>query len=155
PVKVQRRSKSGKDDESGQMNEPSGLDKSALDLDELSSQRTVDEMMATASVKRVETVEAPLEKGEKGGKSKISRLVKNISRALVQYKLPSTEVLTPPAPRSEMAEAELMERARQLAEKCAEFNVSGQVKQISPGPVVTTFEFKPDPGVKYSRITSL
>ncbi|HMB28230.1 MAG TPA: DNA translocase FtsK, partial [Blastocatellia bacterium] len=51
--------------------------------------------------------------------------------------------------------AELMERARQLAEKCAEFNVSGQVKQISPGPVVTTFEFKPDPGVKYSRITSL
>src|SRR4029453_16830887 len=34
-------------------------------------------------------------------------------------------------------------------------NVSGQVKQISPGPVVTTFEFKPDPGVKYNRVTSL
>ncbi len=74
------------------------------------------------------------------------------------YKLPSSEVLTPPSPRREMTkadEAELLERARQLAEKCAEFNVSGQVKQISPGPVVTTFEFKPDPGVKYSRITSL
>src|SRR5207253_7748977 len=51
--------------------------------------------------------------------------------------------------------AELMERAQQLAEKCREFNVAGQVKQISPGPVVTTFEFKPDPGVKYSRVTSL
>jgi len=150
-----RRSKTIKVDEPSQINEPVDLGNGAFDLDELSPQRTVDEMMATASVKRVENAEAAVEKGDKGGKSKLGRLVKNISRALSNYKLPSTEMLTPPAPRSEMAEAELMERARQLAEKCAEFNVSGQVKQISPGPVVTTFEFKPDPGVKYSRITSL
>jgi DNA segregation ATPase FtsK/SpoIIIE, S-DNA-T family len=154
-ITVQRRSKTDKEDESSQVNEPGDLGKGAFDLDELSPQRTVDEMMATASVKRVETTEASVEKGEKGGKSKIGQLVKKVSRVLSHYKLPSTEMLTPPAPRSEMAEAELMERARQLAEKCAEFNVSGQVKQISPGPVVTTFEFKPDPGVKYSRITSL
>ncbi len=118
------------------------------------SKRSVEDMMSTASVKRAEAAEAP-DKADKGGKSKLGQLVKNISRVMANYKLPSTEMLTPPAPRSEMAEAELMERARQLAEKCAEFNVSGQVKQISPGPVVTTFEFKPDPGVKYSRITSL
>lgn len=155
PVVGQRRSKIGNEDEPGQMNKPPDPDETSFDLDELSAQRTVEEMMATASVKRVETVEASMERGEKGGKSKIGRLVKTISRAIANYKLPSTEMLTPPAPRSEMAEAELMERARQLAEKCAEFNVSGQVKQISPGPVVTTFEFKPDPGVKYSRITSL
>jgi DNA segregation ATPase FtsK/SpoIIIE, S-DNA-T family len=154
-VTAQRRSKTGKEDESSQINEQGGLGKGAFDLDELSPQRSVEEMMATASVKRVESVESPIEKGDKGGRSKIGRLVKNISRALSHYKLPSTETLTPPAPRSEMAEAELMERARQLAEKCAEFNVSGQVKQISPGPVVTTFEFKPDPGVKYSRVTGL
>jgi S-DNA-T family DNA segregation ATPase FtsK/SpoIIIE len=36
-----------------------------------------------------------------------------------------------------------------------EFDVEGVVQQIHPGPVVTTFEFKPEPGVKYSRITSL
>jgi S-DNA-T family DNA segregation ATPase FtsK/SpoIIIE len=64
-------------------------------------------------------------------------------------------MLSPPPPRSEMEETELVERARQLAEKCFEFNVSGRVMHISPGPVVTTFEFKPDPGVKYSRVTSL
>jgi DNA segregation ATPase FtsK/SpoIIIE, S-DNA-T family len=135
--------------------EPSDPVEDAFDLDDPSSQRTVEEMMATASVKRVDPAEASREKGSNGGKSKIGRLVQNISRVMANYKLPSTEMLTPPAPRSEMAEAELMERARQLAEKCSEFNVSGQVKQISPGPVVTTFEFKPDPGVKYSRITSL
>ena len=27
--------------------------------------------------------------------------------------------------------------------------------QINPGPVVTTFEFRPDAGVKYSRVTGL
>ena len=32
---------------------------------------------------------------------------------------------------------------------------SGSVVQIHPGPVVTTFEFKPDAGVKYSRVTGL
>ena len=42
-----------------------------------------------------------------------------------------------------------------LTEKCAEFDVHGQVTQINPGPVVTTFEFKPDAGIKYSRITGL
>jgi S-DNA-T family DNA segregation ATPase FtsK/SpoIIIE len=116
------------------------------------SQRTVDEMMATAKVKRSED---PDLQAKKAGSSKLGNLVKNISRIAADYKLPTTEMLTVPSPRSEMAEAELMDRARHLAEKCAEFNVSGQVKQISPGPVVTTFEFKPDPGVKYSRVTSL
>lgn len=109
--------------------------------------RSVEEMVAGASVKRADDAEdkAPPKPS----------LVTKIARVLADYKLPSSEMLTPPAPKPEMAEAELLERARQLAEKCAEFNVSGQVKQISPGPVVTTFEFKPDPGVKYSRITSL
>jgi S-DNA-T family DNA segregation ATPase FtsK/SpoIIIE len=128
------------------------LDPDDFDGSETSSQRTVDEMMATASVKRAGVAEEPV---KKSSSSKLGQLVKNISRIAADYKLPTTEMLTPPSPRSEMAEAELMERARQLAEKCAEFNVSGQVKQISPGPVVTTFEFKPDPGVKYSRITGL
>ncbi|HMD47626.1 MAG TPA: DNA translocase FtsK, partial [Bryobacteraceae bacterium] len=35
------------------------------------------------------------------------------------------------------------------------FNVRGSVVQINPGPVVTTFEFKPEAGIKYSRITTL
>ncbi len=42
-----------------------------------------------------------------------------------------------------------------LEEKCREFSVEGSVVQIHPGPVVTTFEFKPDAGVKYSKITGL
>ena len=110
--------------------------------------RSVAEMVANASVVRPDPAEADEAK-------RPAKPVKVPTRPVSSYKLPATDMLTPPAPRSEMAETELLERARQLAEKCREFNVSGQVMQISPGPVVTTFEFKPDPGVKYSRVTSL
>ncbi len=52
-------------------------------------------------------------------------------------------------------EKELMERAKVLQARSREFAVEGTVQQIHPGPVVTTFEFKPDAGIKYSKITSL
>ena len=71
------------------------------------------------------------------------------------YKLPSTALLHRPDEHSDINELELKNLAQVLAEKCAEFDVRGQVVQINPGPVVTTFEFKPEAGIKYSRITSL
>jgi len=40
-------------------------------------------------------------------------------------------------------------------EKCAQFDVRGQVVQINPGPIVTTYEFRPEAGVTYSRVTGL
>jgi len=49
----------------------------------------------------------------------------------------------------------LFERGRILQSKCGEFGVTGTVKEIHPGPVVTTYEFKPDAGVKYSKIVGL
>jgi S-DNA-T family DNA segregation ATPase FtsK/SpoIIIE len=71
------------------------------------------------------------------------------------YKLPSTALLHRPDEHSAINELELKNLAQVLAEKCAEFDVRGQVVQINPGPVVTTFEFKPEAGIKYSRVTSL
>ena len=68
---------------------------------------------------------------------------------------PSTSLLNSPAAAIAINEDELRERARQIEQKAHEFEVLGTVQQIHPGPVVTTFEFKPEPGVKYSRITSL
>ena len=71
------------------------------------------------------------------------------------YKLPSTTLLHRPDERSEFDEVELQRLAQVLTGKCAEFDVRGAVTQINPGPVVTTFEFKPEAGIKLSRITSL
>jgi DNA segregation ATPase FtsK/SpoIIIE, S-DNA-T family len=71
------------------------------------------------------------------------------------YILPHSTFLTAPDPPIEQKEAELRALATELQEKTKEFNVTGRVMHISQGPVVTTFEFKPDPGVKYSRVTNL
>jgi S-DNA-T family DNA segregation ATPase FtsK/SpoIIIE len=71
------------------------------------------------------------------------------------YSLPGPEFLMPAAPRIEQKDEELLEIARELTEKTKEFNVNGRVMHICQGPVVTTYEFKPDAGVKYSRVTSL
>jgi DNA segregation ATPase FtsK/SpoIIIE, S-DNA-T family len=77
------------------------------------------------------------------------------ARKLGAYTLPPPSLLDPPKAERKIDERELMDSARLLEEKCREFAVEGQVVQIHPGPVVTTFELKPDAGVKYSKITSL
>jgi S-DNA-T family DNA segregation ATPase FtsK/SpoIIIE len=72
-----------------------------------------------------------------------------------EYQLPSTELLNEPPGRNPYDEQELKETAARIKSKFEEFNVLGTVVQINPGPVVTTFEFKPEAGIKYSRITTL
>ncbi len=76
-------------------------------------------------------------------------------RRLGGYTLPPLALLDAPKTEQKIDERELMEGARLLEEKCREFAVEGSVVQIHPGPVVTTFEFKPDAGVKYAKITGL
>jgi DNA segregation ATPase FtsK/SpoIIIE, S-DNA-T family len=71
------------------------------------------------------------------------------------YKLPPSSLLHRGEDQQAINEAEVKALAEVLTDKCAEFSVGGAVTQINPGPVVTTYEFKPDAGVKYSRITSL
>ncbi|MGB6991075.1 MAG: DNA translocase FtsK, partial [Candidatus Sulfotelmatobacter sp.] len=71
------------------------------------------------------------------------------------YKLPSSSLLQRPDEQQAVDAEELKLLAQVLTEKYAEFDVHGQITQINPGPVVTTFEFKPDAGIKYSRITNL
>jgi S-DNA-T family DNA segregation ATPase FtsK/SpoIIIE len=71
------------------------------------------------------------------------------------YKLPPSSLLYRSEEHAQVREDELREEARILVEKCAEFGVDGKVEQINPGPVVTTFEFRPDAGVKVARIVGL
>jgi len=105
-----------------------------------------EEMVKGASVLRVKT-EAPA----------TGKLPFDAARRVDynDYGLPPLEFLNEAPPHSEQADTELLGLATRLAEKCKEFNVTGQIKHICPGPVVTTYEFKPDPGVKYSRVVSL
>jgi len=71
------------------------------------------------------------------------------------FKLPPSSLLQRPDEQQAVDAGELKILAQVLTEKYAEFDITGQVTQINPGPVVTTFEFKPEAGIKYSRITNL
>ncbi len=77
------------------------------------------------------------------------------AKSIHGYKLPPSSLLYRSDEHAAVREEALREEAKVLVEKCGEFGVDGQVTQINPGPVVTTFEFRPDAGVKYSRVTGL
>jgi DNA segregation ATPase FtsK/SpoIIIE, S-DNA-T family len=101
-------------------------------------------------------VEAPvsLPAGRKGRGAPVTATP--ISPRISQsYKLPSTALLMPSDGPQPHAVEDLKRMAGVLTSKCEEFDVHGAVTQINPGPVVTTYEFKPEAGVKYNRITNL
>ncbi len=78
-----------------------------------------------------------------------------IARGATGFRLPSPSLLRAAERSEKISEDELKECGRAIEEKCREFDVGGHVTQINPGPVVTTYEFKPEAGIKYSRITGL
>ncbi len=78
-----------------------------------------------------------------------------IAKSGANYKLPAISLLREGERSHKLDEDELKIRARAIEDKCLEFDIQGRVTQINPGPVVTTFEFKPEAGIKYSRIISL
>ncbi|HEX8097158.1 MAG TPA: DNA translocase FtsK 4TM domain-containing protein, partial [Pyrinomonadaceae bacterium] len=117
----------------------------------------VAEMVSTASVVRTDEETVTAGSYETGTATQARERTRKAATPapIADYKLPEMEFLNAAVPRTEQADEELLGLATRLAEKCREFNVTGQIKHICPGPVVTTYEFKPDPGVKYSRVTGL
>ena len=83
------------------------------------------------------------------------RTVTVTPKSVSGFKLPPSNLLHRSEESQVVREDALRAEAQVLVEKCAEFDVRGQVVQINPGPVVTTFEFRPEAGVKYSRVTGL
>ena len=71
------------------------------------------------------------------------------------YALPPLELLNDATPQEGENEKDLLARAQLLTDKFHEFAVEGKVVAIHPGPVVTTFEFAPEAGVRYSKVVGL
>ncbi len=72
------------------------------------------------------------------------------------YVLPPLSYLSDPkAASKERSEKELLVNSQILTKKLADFGIEGRVTTVSPGPVITLYEFEPASGVKVSRIVSL
>ncbi len=74
-----------------------------------------------------------------------------------EFALPPVTLLDRPeeSPSLELDREHYLEVSKRLEAKLLDFGVEGQVVGISPGPVITTYEYAPAPGVKISRIVSL
>ncbi len=74
------------------------------------------------------------------------------------FELPSTDFLTSSPQRlvtARMSESALSQNAKILEGVLADFSVKGEITRISPGPVVTLYEFQPQAGTKSQRVIGL
>ncbi len=72
------------------------------------------------------------------------------------FQLPSSTFLDDPEERPvSINEDNLLALSKQLEKKLEDFGVNGQVVAVTPGPVITTFEYAPAPGVKINKIVNL
>ncbi len=73
-----------------------------------------------------------------------------------EFVLPSLELLEPPPADGQGADEEFLQRnAMTLLEKLSEHGIEGNITEIRTGPLVTTYEFRPAPGVKANRVVAM
>ena len=71
------------------------------------------------------------------------------------FQLPPVGLLKLPPPRSsKRSREELQDNAETLRRKLQDFEVDGRIVQVSPGPIITSYEFEPAPGVKVSQVVN-
>lgn len=108
-------------------------------------QKTIDEIVDNAS-------------GEvKKGKSELFTVPEEQMNASVNdYTLPPIDLLKIPKSKSvKDVSGELKANAQRLIETLNSFNVDATITDISRGPTVTRYEFKPAAGIRISKITNL
>jgi DNA segregation ATPase FtsK/SpoIIIE, S-DNA-T family len=72
------------------------------------------------------------------------------------FQLPPIGLLqVPPGGEQRLPREVLQENAETLRRKLQDFEVDGRIVQVSPGPIITSYEFEPAPGVKISRVVNL
>ncbi|MBC7797382.1 MAG: DNA translocase FtsK 4TM domain-containing protein [Pyrinomonadaceae bacterium] len=114
-----------------------------LDEDEFSEVKEFDNFEVEVSQTKNQSVE--------GSRKQKPR----VTIPFADYKLPTSDFLNAAPPRINHADIELLDIAGTLTEKCREFKANGKVVNICPGPVVTTYEYKLDAGVKFNQISKL
>jgi len=72
------------------------------------------------------------------------------------FQLPPVGLLkVPPASELKRTREELQDNAETIRRKLLDFEVEGRIVQVSPGPIITSYEFEPAAGVKISQVVNL
>ncbi|MFO7980782.1 MAG: DNA translocase FtsK 4TM domain-containing protein [Candidatus Aminicenantes bacterium] len=70
------------------------------------------------------------------------------------YQFPPINLLDPGKEADKINKNELYEKKQIIEDKLSQFKVNGEVREYQPGPIITTYEFYPSPGVKVSQVSS-
>jgi len=94
-----------------------------------------------------------------GAEKKSKRLVTQEVLPFVtdgSYQIPPFHLLDTPRHAVVRVDEEALRKSSEILEaKLANFGIEGKVVAVRPGPVITTFEIEPAPGVKVNRIVTL
>ncbi len=102
----------------------------------------------TLNVQEGET-DADLETADEGA------LIERLRDEQIRYVAPPIDLMLPQSEDADVKDDELKENGRILQEKLATFNIRIENLTVTPGPVVTLYEFVPAAGIKLSQIESL
>jgi S-DNA-T family DNA segregation ATPase FtsK/SpoIIIE len=73
-----------------------------------------------------------------------------------EFRLPASTLFEPPSAQApEIDKTKILEHAEQLEKTLRDYDVSGKVVEIHPGPTVTTYEVTCEAGTKVSRVAGL
>jgi S-DNA-T family DNA segregation ATPase FtsK/SpoIIIE len=72
-----------------------------------------------------------------------------------EYHYPPFTLLDPGKPAEKIDKSELFDKKRKIEEKLKEFGIEGEVREYHPGPVITTYEYFPAPGIKVAQVANL
>jgi len=89
------------------------------------------------------------------GKKKVVQEEFDFVDDLESYDLPRLQFLDVPVEGAERDSNAMIEMSKLITTKCHEFRVRGEVVNIRTGPVITTYEFRLEPGVKISAVQNL
>jgi len=145
-----------------------------IEDDEDDIDREIEDLLVERPIKEViddkediEEIPTVVEKPKKRKKVTIveeleenKKLLESIDKGKVDkpkyFKLPKLDFLhKPPKNRHRINEAEIDRKIGELLDKLSKFKIEGDVIRTYSGPLVTTFEFKPAPNVKVSKILGL
>jgi S-DNA-T family DNA segregation ATPase FtsK/SpoIIIE len=126
----------------------------AVDLPELFEPEVLEpELPEPIEIEIVEKASDPLPEPEPP-KAKQKKKIKR--KRSSSYTLPDLRLLEDPPPDVATLDREtLLDGAQVLEESLSSFTINAKVVQVNPGPVITTYEVEPPPGVKVSRIVTL
>jgi S-DNA-T family DNA segregation ATPase FtsK/SpoIIIE len=99
--------------------------------------------------------DAGLEQSAETSSERKSKFAKPATPRPAHWSLPPINLLEPAKKRfKELSKAALQNTALKIEDALKSFEIEGHITEITPGPIITMYEFQPGPGVRVQKLMS-